>query len=293
MFQRITRYLRSLRPDHELVSAVSLSILRDEYRRLLQSERFRQPLRLNRSGYSLYSQSDEDGIIEEIFRRIGETNRVFVEFGCGDGLENNTHALLLKGWMGLWIEGDEELTSSIQMTFRDAIEAKNLMVDQARVTRDNIDSLIGNRLGGEIDLLSVDIDGNDFYVLKAIRCIDPRVIVVEYNARKGPAIDWVMRYNPSHVWDGSDYFGASLKAYEHLMRDKGYLLVGCSISGVNAFFVREDLVDEKRFLSPFSSEEHFEPQRKELRLGIHTSHSKNYGPWTTAEQVLIDAASND
>jgi hypothetical protein len=286
MLQKLKRYLMSLKPNQQLASAASLSILRDEYHRLLQSDRFQHPLRLNRFGYSLYSQSDEDGILEEIFRRIGETNRVFVEFGCGDGLENNSHALLLKGWQGLWIDGSDELIASITTKFKDAIDAKNLMVEQAFITRENINDLIGNRLEGEIDLLSIDIDGNDFHVFQAIRCINPRVVVVEYNARKGPSIDWVMRYNPEHIWDGSDYFGASLKAYEHLMRERGLLLVGCSISGVNAFFVREELVDESRFLSPYISEEYFEPQRLELRHGIHTSHSRNYGPWSTAKEIL-------
>ena len=220
------------------IDAATLSQLRTEYKELLASERYSDPKRLNKFGYSLYSQTDEDGIIEEIFCRIGTTNRNFVEFGCGNGLENNSHALLLKGWTGLWIDGSEKLINEIRKKFRDCIETQYLQAVCAFINTDNINRLIGDHFEGEIDMLSIDLDGNDFYILNAITCISPRLIVVEYNARKGPSIDWVMNYNPSHVWDRkSDYFGASLKAFEYLLRRRGYSLVGCSTSGINAFFV--------------------------------------------------------
>lgn len=292
MLKRRKRNSKSPVSQREFDTAVALSILREEYRHLLQSSRYQHELRLNRYGYCSYSQADEDGIIAEIFRRVGETNRVFVEFGCGSGLENNSHYLLIKGWSGLWIDGNQESIASVAAKFRDAIDAGKLIAENALITRENINALIGNHLQGEIDLLSVDIDGNDFHVLHALTCIQPRVVLVEYNARKGPSVDWVMQYNPAHTYDGTDYYGASLKAFERLMKRKGFLLVGCSISGVNAFFVREDLVDARRFLSPFTSEEHFEPQRKLLRLGIHTANQRNYGPWSSAEQLLGNASTS-
>lgn len=266
------------------------SVLRSEYKALIESERFRDEKRLNAFGYALYSQTDEDGILAEIFRRIGLGPRTFVEFGCGNGLENNSHALLLAGWRGLWIEADAAKVAAAERQFGDVIAAGRLRIKSAFIDRDNIDGLIGEVFEGETDLLSVDIDGNDFHVLKAITCINPRVIVVEYNARKGPAIDWVMAYNDAHRWDGSDYFGASLKAYELLLKARGYALVGCSTSGINAFFVRQDLAQPDRFCAPFTAENHFEPQRKLLRMGIHTAHRRSYGPWDTAERLLNNEA---
>jgi hypothetical protein len=289
----IAKFVKQLRNAQNTVHQIerynehiALSILRDEYRRLLASPRYQEPRRLNQHGYGLYSQADEDGILAEMFHRIGVTNKTFVEFGIGDGLENNTHALLLDGWRGHWIEGSESSVNQVKTTYHDLIQSGHLHISHAFITSDNIDSLIREHHTGEIDLLSVDIDGNDFHVLNQIACISPRVVVAEYNARKGPSIDWVMAYNPQHSWDHTDYFGASLKAFEKLLANRGYRLVGCSISGVNAFFVRDDLCSEERFLSPFTSENHFEPQRHYLRNGIHTAHRRSYGPWTTAAQLL-------
>lgn len=290
MFANLVKQFRSVQAAvHQIEKHnehIALSILRDEYRRLLASPRYQEPRRLNRHGYGLYSQADENGILVEIFHRIGVTNKTFVEFGIGDGLENNTHALLLDGWRGQWIEGSGPSVHQVKTKYLDLIQSGRLHISHAFITGDNIDSLIGEHLAGEIDLLSIDIDGIDFQVLNQIACISPRVIVAEYNARKGPSIDWVMAYNPQHTWDHTDYFGASLKAFEKLLANRGYRLVGCSISGVNAFFVRNDLCSEERFLAPFTSENHFEPQRHYLRNGIHTAHRRNYGPWNTAAQLL-------
>ncbi|NIA67898.1 FkbM family methyltransferase [Pelagibius litoralis] len=279
------RDLYRLRRDQEILL---WSVLRSEYRSLIESDKFSDTKRLNAFGYALYSQADEDGILAEIFKRIGVGPRTFVEFGCGNGLENNTHALILDGWRGLWMDANESQIASAERQFADVVAQDRLHIRLALLDPHNINGLIGEYFEGEIDLLSVDIDGNDFHVLKEISCINPRVIVVEYNARKGPTIDWVIAYNAAHRWDGTDYFGASLKAYEHLLKERGYLLVGCSISGVNAFFVREDLATPELFCGPFTSENHFEPQRKLLRRGIHTTHPRNYGPWDTARRLLED-----
>ncbi|MGH9772184.1 MAG: hypothetical protein ACRD4Q_10875, partial [Candidatus Acidiferrales bacterium] len=88
--------------------------------------------------------------------------------------------------------------------------------------------------GPEIGLLSVDIDGNDYYILRAIDSVSRRVIVAQYNAKFPPDVFWVMEYNETHRWDATDYFGSSLKALETLLREKGYSLVGCNLLGCNA-----------------------------------------------------------
>lgn len=226
------------------------------------AERYADPRCLTRHGYRCTSQNDEDGIIDEIFRRIGTTNREFVEFGVEEGLENNTFALLLAGWGGLWIEADSAAVAAIRGTFHEPLAAGRLRVVEAFVTAESIDELLER--GGvpsEPDLLSVDIDGNDYWVWKAMKRIRPRVVVIEYNASLGRSARVVSPYDPQGRWDhASMAFGASLGALEALGREKGYALVACNITGVNAFFVRTDCVGEK-FLAPFSAARHYEPPR--------------------------------
>jgi hypothetical protein len=231
----------------------------------------RSPRALGGHGYKIFSQSDEDGIIAEIFRRIGTTSRTFVEFGVGDGLENNTAALLYEGWSGLWIDGSDQFCRQIANTYAPAIGAGQLAVVNSFITVDNIDLIIADKVRtGEIDLLSVDIDGNDSHVFRAIRSIDPRVVVFEYNAKFGPSIDYCMAYQADYVWRKSDRFGASLKHFENIMRDRGYSCVGCNIVGTNSFFVRDDLLAD-HFEGPFTSEAQFQPARYEL-AGLPSGH---------------------
>jgi hypothetical protein len=213
------------------------------------------PLHLDRFGYKVYSQNDEDGIINEIFKRIGTTNKVFVEFGVQDGLESNCHFLLFNGWKGLWIDGDEKCFANLQKYFEKPLASKQLSAVNGFITKDNINKLIGEdgKITGEIDLLSIDIDGNDYWIWKAINCIQPRVVVIEYNAKFPPPCEWVMEYDVGHAWDGSDKHGASLKSLELLGKNLGYRLVGTNTNGVNAFFVKKELTRDL-FAAPATAE---------------------------------------
>ncbi len=222
----------------------------------------------------MYSQNDEDGIIQEIFRRIGTTDKRFIEFGVQNGLESNSHYLLLKGWSGLWIEGSGAYVKEIYGRFRPVIKSGQLKVKNAFITRDNINELfVSENFTGEIDLLSIDIDGNDYYVWQAINAVKPRVVVIEYNGKFPPDLNWKMAYNSKHIWEGSDWHGASLKAFELLGHDLGYQLVGTNLRGVNAFFVRSDLTDDK-FISPATSENLYNPLRIDLTFTL--SHPARY-----------------
>lgn len=225
----------------------------DEYenRRMLDD-----PIYLDRYGYKVYAEADEDGIIAEIFKRIGVTNKKFVDFGAGNGLISNSHFLLLQGWSGIWIEGSKHACENMRNVFSLPIQQQRLKVIDAFITKDNINDLIGsgeNALNGEIDFLSIDIDGNDYWVWKSINCINSRVVMIEYNAKFPPTFEWIMEYDEKHLWDGSDEQGASLKAYELLGRELGYQLVGTSTNGVNAFFVRKDLAGDL-FPNPATAE---------------------------------------
>lgn len=187
-----------------------------------------------------WSQADEDGIISEIFKRIPLHSKTFVEFGCGDGLQNNSLALISQDWRGGWIDGSE-------LPYK--IPAENALVNfqQAWVTTENVLSLFENAISDELEkgknlaLLSIDLDGNDYHLLKKIleKGIRPDVIVLEYNARFPIGSEWIMPYNPEHVWLSDDYFGASLTSYSKLAKLFGYRLVACSVQGSNAFFINE------------------------------------------------------
>lgn len=197
------------------------------------------------AGFKTYSQSDEDGIIEAIFARIGEGGRTFAEFGCGNGLENNSHLLLLKRWRGTWIDGDPKNIAFIASHIPPA--TARLSVVEAFVTRDNVTRLVAGGLEsvgaelGELDLLSLDLDGNDLEILAALlSTASPRVLCVEYNARFRPPLEISVAYDPAHAWAGDDYHGASLASFARLLGDR-YALVCCNVAGLNAFFVRSDL----------------------------------------------------
>ncbi|HVP08301.1 MAG TPA: FkbM family methyltransferase [Burkholderiales bacterium] len=214
-----------------------------EWRALLAQPRYGEPGRLERHGYKVWSQNDEDGILAEIFGRIGTGARTFVEFGVTDGRECNTLKLLVEGWRGLWMESSAQHCAEVRRIFAAALAEGRLELKETSVTAENIGALLaGSRAGaGELDLLSIDIDGNDYHVLAAIRDLRARVLVIEYNSKFPPPMDVVPPYEPSRVWDGSDYGGASLQAIAGLAARRGYRLVGTNITGVNAFFVRADL----------------------------------------------------
>lgn len=246
-----------------------------EIDRLRDHPRYQDNKSLIPFGGKTYSQSDEDGIIREIFSRIGASNKIFVEFGIGNGLENNTLSLLFEDWKGLWIDASTRSIQAIRKHFSKIIEEGQLKVVESFITRENINDLISANINVDsIDLLSIDIDGNDYHILEAITCIEPRVIVVEYNAKFIPPIQYCMDYNATHQWQKDDCHGASLKFFEVNLAKKGYCLVGCNISGVNAFFVRADLVADK-FLAPFTAEKHYEPARYYLS-GYFAGHPASY-----------------
>lgn len=217
--------------------------------------------RLNRHEFKVFSQSGEDGIIEEIFKRIGETNKIFVEFGVGDGTENNSLYLFLKNWRGYWLDGNLSSINKIKSRYDFLLKPGKLLAQHRFITAENIEMALGDLgIPKEFDFLSIDIDGNDYWVWQAIVNYSPRVVAIEYNGNLGPEIKWVMKYQPDYVWRGTSYFGASLKSLELLGASKKYKLVGCSFTGTNAFFVREDLIGDS-FFTPFTSENHYEPKR--------------------------------
>ena len=202
---------------------------------------------INKFGIKIYSQNDEDGIILYILKHIGVKTKKFVEIGVENGIECNTTNLLKNfDWSGAQIEGNKKLYNNAKIQLKKVLgkKIKNLKLLNIFVTKKNINQILKKYSGKEIDLLSIDIDGNDFWIWKAINCVKPRLVVIEYNSFFGPTLSCTIPYNHKFIWNYEkkrSYYGASLKALEKLGRKKEYTLVGVDGNGVNAFFVRNDL----------------------------------------------------
>lgn len=200
-----------------------------------------EPTALTGFEYRCTSQNGEDGVLCEIFRRIGAPGRTFVEFGIESGVEGNAVFLAQTGWSGLFMEPDDTAHAALAAWY--APMAGRVTCLKAAVTRENINALFAD--GGvpdEPDLVSIDVDGVDYWLWDALEC-RPRVLMIEYNGALGFEDALTVPYDPDHRWDGTSYMGASLPALEALGRRKGYRLVHTDRCGVNAFFVRADLAD--------------------------------------------------
>ncbi len=205
-----------------------------------------QKLAFKLNEFKIFSQTGEDGIINYIFSKIGVKNKTFVEFGIQDGKECNTANLSLNfGWNGLLIEGDKIFAKKAKEYY----SGKPVTVVNAFVTKDNINKILSeNGIKGEIDLLCIDIDGNDYWVWKEIDSIKPRVIVAEYNSvfgNKPITIKYKPDFERLKEHKSGLYFGASLSALAKLGKEKGYILAGCCSYGFNAFFIRKDIAKNK------------------------------------------------
>jgi hypothetical protein len=187
----------------------------------------------------VFSQNGEDGVIAELFARIPH-NRYFVEIGVEDGQQCNGAVLARHyGWEGLMIEADSQMCQRLQENY----ESLPVSWLELQVTRENIAPVL-EKLGipKALDLLCIDIDGNDYYVWEALEGYAASVVVIEYNASFGRDACKTIAYNPEHVWRKDRYYGASLAALVKLGARLGYALVGTERRGINAFFVRRDLL---------------------------------------------------
>lgn len=204
--------------------------------------------------FKVFSQWGEDGIIQMILRHVRISNALFVEFGVENYLESNTRFLLINNnWSGLVIDGSPDNVAYIKS---DPIYWRhNLKADCAFITKDNINEiLMKNGALGDIGLLSVDIDGNDYWVWGAIDVVNPRIVVCEYNSLWGDTQTVTTPYHSSFSRTKAHYsnlyFGASISALTELAKSKGYSLVGSNTAGNNIFFVRNDLLGDLNVLTP-------------------------------------------
>lgn len=239
------------------------------------------PLDLSGLGPSLYAQGTEEAILARILARIGPTNRFCVDVGASDGLRNSNTALLVReqGWQGLLVEASEYRFARLREHYG---AQRRVQMRQARVQPDTIDALLTQAgVPERPDLLSLDIDGNDYWVWQGLSAFRPRVVIIEYNPYYAPPERWVMCLNPDHVWDGSTYYGASLQSLYHLGQQKGYELVCCDDMGNNAVFVCQELFPALG-IADNQPARLFRPAMYKLRYVGHNTflsgHPYRYGP---------------
>ena len=201
--------------------------------------------------FRCHSQNGEDGILLYIFCLISPTNRRVIEICAGNGIECNAANLIVNhGWSGLLFDGDPAevaVGKAFYATCRTTFIAPPRF-QQAWITAENVNGLvIDHGFSGPVDLLSLDLDGNDYWIWKALDCIEPRVVVLEFNAACGPRESVAMSYDPDFRLDLTRQpyrCGASLPAFAKLARAKGYRLVGVQSLGFNAFFVRDGVGED-------------------------------------------------
>jgi len=273
-----------------------LSNIQEALGRIETKMNAQQNISIHDSEFKVYSQWGEDGIIQYLINRVAIPNKIFVEFGVENYTESNTRFLLQNNnWSGLVIDGSEK---NIEYIKNDPIYWRyNLKAYEAFITKENIDELIKqNGITGDIGLLSVDIDGNDFWVWRAIESISPRIVVCEYNSHFGDTHTISVPYDESFVRSkkhySNIYYGASIAALELLGKEKGYSLVTSNSAGNNLFFVRNDLIGS---LEVVTAKEAYRPaQFREARDkdGELTFDSFEENCKIISQEQMIDVSNN-
>lgn len=262
----LLKKLRKIDDLHSRVRSLQEALGRVEARQV--TALYQQNSSLQEVEFRVFSQWGEDGIIQRLVRSVAIERRIFVEFGVQDYQEANTRFLLINNnWSGLVLDGDQKHINRIKQD--EIFWRHNLKAECAFVTAENINALLkANGVDGDIGLLSIDIDGNDYWVWDAIKVVSPRIVIVEYNARFGPHRAVTVPYDPAFSRAKAHYsriyYGASLAALVSLGSRKGYDFVGCNSGGNNAFWVRRDVRPSS--LRPMTALEGFVPlQFREAR----------------------------
>jgi hypothetical protein len=257
---RLRRALESLAGDGGAAGERELRKIRQEQRRQLElllrtqravdalvraayveHETLDFPQRLTVRRFGLLSQNSEDGIVLELLREGVQSSRRFVEIGCGGNGGNSGFLATELGFSGVMLDGSSDAVAESRLRFN----SERVTVAAARVTRENVDELLtGHGITGEIDVLSIDIDGNEIWIWERLSACSPRLVIVEYNAFFGPSRAVAVPYDPAFSHDGSAYFGASLAAFVRMGARKGYRLVAVEQRGANAFFLRDDVAPQ-------------------------------------------------
>ena len=249
-----------------------LSIIRKfrkEINKQKKTDKFSDNLdKINYFEYRITSQNNEDGIIEYIFSKISN-NKFFVELGF-DFFECNSLNLIKNGWDGILIDADEDRCIKIERCLKYFYPKNNVKILNERIDRENINKLISSNINHEqIDFLSIDIDGNDYWVLEKIDTNKINVICVEYNHWIGNNTRRVIPYNKNFAYKYDYYFGASLHSYVNLLNSKNFDLVAVDSSGTNAFYVKKNFSQNFEILyatDSFKKSSRFHSKNEALKI---------------------------
>lgn len=208
-------------------------------------------------GSSSFSQGDEDGLTLEIINRLVLEESTFIEFGVGDGRENNTLVLRALGFKGAWVD-------ALENTHLREVDSKTFYYQQEWIDNTNVIGIMENYhrcFQTTPQVVSIDLDGNDYWIWKTLleNGYRPQLAIAEYNARFPLPVEWVMPHDSEHFWKEDDFYGASLQSLSNLFADFGYFPLVCSINGTNVFFVKNTYLDRfperceltDVFVSPF------------------------------------------
>lgn len=289
MFKKITQFLKRknqrLNETHEMLKSTYSHIKSPKVNlgriQATLNEQKATIADLSEVEFQVFSQFGDDGIIQYLINKLPIKNKTFIEFGVEDYKESNTRFLLINNaWSGMVMDGSDDNVRLIKTG--QLYSFYDLRAVQSFITAENINDVI--RASGfhkEVGILSVDIDGNDYWVWKAIDCIEPAIIVCEYNSLFGYEDPITIPYKPDFVRGRNtplNFYGTSLRAAYNLAREKGYFFIGCNSAGNNAYFihekfravcpVKEKSPEEGYNLAMFSEtwDEHREPRRGKDKL---------------------------
>jgi len=223
------------------------------------------PVNFNDFEFKIFSQWGDDGLIQYLIKNITIENKIFIEFGVGDYSESNTRFLMMNNnWKGFVMDSSEENMRKLKN--QKWFWKYSLKAQTAFITKENINQILAETGFKNIGLLHIDLDGNDVHILQALdlTVLNPSIIIMEYNSIFGKAraisVPYDKDFSRTEKHYSNLYFGASLPALTFIANNKGYCLVGCTLAGNNAFYVRKDLlnsaikertVDEAYILSNF------------------------------------------
>jgi hypothetical protein len=228
--------------------------------------------------FKIFSQFGDDGIIQYLINKIDIPNKTFIEFGVENYFESNTRFLLINNnWRGMVMDGSLENIEEIKKKYYHW--QYDLLAVHAFIDSDNVNLLISKaNFEAEVGILNIDIDGNDYWIWKAINVINPIIVIVEFNSVFGIDKHWTIPYDPKffrvEAHHSFLYYGSSLLSLCDLAEEKGYHFVGCNSAGNNSYFVRKDKIGDVKILRPEEgyvisnfSESHDEKRRKTFLRG--------------------------
>ena len=205
---------------------------------------------INDYEFKIFSQFGDDGIIQYLVKNVAIENQIFIEFGVENYLESNTRFLMMNNnWSGFVMDGSAKAMNKLRNQrwfWKYNLSNKDVFID-----KDNINDLLASTGFENIGLLHIDLDGNDYYIFNEIDFskLNPAIVILEYNSVFGNerliSVPYNKNFNRTVAHYSNLFFGASLPALDYVASIKGYALVGCNLAGNNAYFVRQDLLNEK------------------------------------------------